>query len=322
MEFTEKVFALYGMLSNKVKQFSYQLGLRGEFTDMRTGLLKNNELNERNYFNLFPSGSFSYELSDINTLQFSYSYRINRPNFRNLTPFSDFSDPRVFFVGNPNLDPEFTHSVEAGNLTDWGKGSFLAGVYYRHKKGVIERIRILDTSSGVTNIIPVNLSTQNDLGVEFNLNLTAYEWWKMSSSFNFFRSHARGEYNNEVLQSETVSWTNRTTSRMTFFGQLDFQASLNYQSPRKNTQGRELSSYSIDLGFAKDVFKAKGTLTLNVRDLLNTRRRRSIVDIPGYFSRSDNQWRPRQINLTLNFRLNQQKIERDEDENEDGGNEN
>ena len=319
MEYTERVYAFYGMISNRIRKFSYQLGLRGEYTDMRTGLLKTNQLNERSYFNLFPSGSFSYELSEINTLQLSYSYRINRPDFRNLTPFADFSDPRVFFVGNPNLDPEFTHSVEAGNLTDWGKGSLLAGVYYRYKKGVIERIRILDTVSGITQIIPVNLSTQNDLGLEFNLNLTAYEWWKLSSSFNFFSSHAKGQYNDELLESETLSWTNRTTSRMTFFRQLDFQASVNYQSPRKNTQGKELSSYSIDLGLAKDVFKAKGTLTLNVRDLLNSRRRRSIVDIPGYFSSSNNMWRPRQINLTLNFRLNQQKIQRDDDDDGEEG---
>ena len=324
MEFTEKVYALYGMISNKIRKFSYQFGLRGELTDMRTGLIKTNQLNERNYFNLFPSGSFSYELGDMNTLQLSYSYRINRPNFRNLTPFADFSDPRVFFVGNPNLNPEFTHSIEAGNLTDWGKGSFLAGFYYRHKKGVIERIRILDTVSGITNIIPVNLSTQNDLGLELNFNLTAYSWWKLTSSLNFFRSQARGQYNDDLLESETVSWTSRTTSRMTFFDQLDFQASFNYQSPRINTQGKELSTYSIDLGLAKDVFKSKGTLTLNVRDLLNTRRRRSIVDIPGYYSSSNNLWRPRQINLTLNFRLNQQKIQRDseEDDNEGGGNEN
>ena len=324
MEFTEKVYAFYGMISNKIRKFSYQFGLRGELTDMRTGLIKTNQLNERNYFNLFPSGSFSYELGDMNTLQLSYSYRINRPNFRNLTPFADFSDPRVFFVGNPNLNPEFTHSIEAGNLTDWGKGSFLAGFYYRHKKGVIERIRILDTVSGITNIIPVNLSTQNDLGLELNFNLTAYSWWKLTSSFNFFRSQARGQYNDDLLESETVSWTSRTTSRMTFFDQLDFQASFNYQSPRINTQGKELSTYSIDLGLAKDVFKSKGTLTLNVRDLLNTRRRRSIVDIPGYYSSSNNLWRPRQINLTLNFRLNQQKIQRDseEDDNEGGGNEN
>ena len=319
MEFTERVYAVYAMLGNKVKKFSYQLGLRGELTDMQTGLTKTNEINKRSYFNLFPSGSFSYELSDINTLQLSYSYRINRPGFRNLTPFADFSDPRVYFVGNPNLNPEFSHSIEAGNLTDWGKGSFLANVYYRHKKGVVERIRILDTVTGITNIIPINLSIQNDLGLEFTFFLTAYEWWRLNTSFNFFRAQAEGNYNGDLLESKTVSWTNRTTSRMTFFKKLDFQASVNYQSPRINTQGKELSTYSIDLGLAKDVFKGKGTLTLNVRDLMNTRRRRSVVELPDYYSSSNNLWRPRQINLTLNFRLNQQKIERDDDGNEEGG---
>ena len=319
MEFTERVIALYGMLGNKINKFSYQLGLRGEYTGMKTGLIKTNQVNDRDYFNVFPSGSFSYELSDINTLQLSYSYRINRPNFRNLTPFADFSDPRVYFVGNPNLNPEYTHSMEAGNLTDWGKGSLLAGIYYRYKKGVIERIRILDTVSGITNIIPINLSTQNDLGLELTFNLTATEWWRLNSSFNFFRSHAEGEYSGDLLESKTVSWTSRTTSRMTFFKELDFQASFNYQSPRINTQGKDLSIHTIDLGFAKDVFKGKGTLTFNVRDLLNSRRRRSIVDIPGYYASSNFLGRPRQINLTLNFRLNQQKIERDDDNDNDGG---
>lgn len=319
MEFTERVFAAYGIVGNKIRKFSYQLGLRGELTGIRTGLTKTNETYDRSYFNIFPSGSFSYELSEKNTLQLSYSYRINRPSFRNLTPFANFSDPRVYFVGNPNLKPEYSHSIEAGNLTDWGKGSFLAGVYYRHKKGVIERIRILDTVKGITNIIPVNLSTQNDLGLELTFYLTASEWWKVNSSFNFFSAHAKGNYDDEPLESKTVSWTSRTTSRMTFFKKLDFQASVNYQSPRINTQGKELSTYSIDLGLAKDVFNGKGTLTLNVRDLLNSRRRRSVVDIPGYYSSSNNLWRPRQINLTLNFRLNQQKIERDNEEDNDGG---
>lgn len=322
MEFTEKIYAAYAMAGNKIKKFSYQLGLRGEISDIRTGLIKTNEINHRWYFNLFPSASLSYELDEKNTLQLSYSYRINRPDFRNLTPFADFSDPRVFFTGNPNLNPDYTHSMEARHLIDWGKGSVLSGVYYRYKKGVIERIRILDTVTGITNIIPVNLSTQHDLGIEFNFSLSVSDWWRFNSNVNFYRAVAKGSYNDEILQSKTVSWTNRTTSRMTFFKQLDFQVSVNYQSPRVTTQGKDLSIYSIDLGLAKDIFKGKGTLTFNVRDLMNSRRRRSIVDIPGYYSNSDFLWRPRQMTLTLNFRLNQQKIENDEERGDEGGFEN
>ncbi|NCU02789.1 MAG: TonB-dependent receptor [Chitinophagaceae bacterium] len=308
MEFTEQVYAVYAMLGNKVKQFSYQLGLRGELTFMRTGLIKSNQVNERRYANLFPSASLSYTLNDRNTIQFSYSYRINRPNFRNLTPFADFSDPRVYFVGNPNLNPEFTHSTEAGHLFEWSKGSLLSGVYYRYKTGVVERIRTIDTTTGISNIIPVNLSTQDEVGVEMTLAVTAAPWWKINSTVNFFRAVANGSYDDVVLRSETVSWTNRTTSQMTFFKQLDFQASVNYQSPRVTTQGKTLAMYSIDLGLVKDIMKGRGTLTFNVRDLMNSRRRRTMVDIPGYYSSSDFLWRPRQMTLTLNFRINQQKV--------------
>ncbi|HTH30637.1 MAG TPA: outer membrane beta-barrel family protein, partial [Lacibacter sp.] len=318
MEFTEQVYAVYGLLANKVKDFSYQFGLRGELTAMRTGLAKTNEINDRKYFNVFPSASLSYALDEKNTLQLSYSYRINRPNFRNLTPFADFSDPRVYFVGNPNLNPEFTHSTEAGHLLEWEKGSLLSSVYYRYKTGVVERIRTIDTITGISNIIPVNLATQKEVGLEITFAVTAASWWKINSTVNFFRAAANGKYMDTELSSKTVSWTNRTTSRMTFFKDLDFQASVNYQSPRVTTQGKTLAIYTIDLGLVKDVFKGKGTLTFNVRDLMNSRRRRTVVDIPGYYSNSDFLWRPRQMTLTLNFRINQQKIQRDNDDDDNG----
>lgn len=56
------------------------------------------------------------------------------------------------------------------------------------------------------------------------------------------------------------------------------------------------------------------TITLNVRDLLNNRKRRPIVDIEGYYSQSEFQWRTRQVMLTFSYRLHQQK-QKDDDEN-------
>lgn len=317
MEFRERVYAAYLMAGNKFKKFSYQLGLRAEYSDMRTGLTKTAEINERTYFNLFPSGNLAYELNDKNTIQFNYSYRINRPNFRNLTPFADFSDPRVYFVGNPNLNPEYTHSMEVNHLLDWGRSSLMSGIYYRYKTGVVERIRILDTVTGITNIIPVNLSTQHDIGLETNLSLEVKNWWKLNTSLNFFRSEANGSYEQVKLHSKTVSMSGRLISRITFWEELDFQTSFNYRAPRVTTQGKQLSIYSIDLGLARDVFKGRGTLTFNVRDLMNSRRRRSIISLPGYDGESDFLWRPRQFTLSLNFRLNQQKIEKEEEQQEE-----
>ncbi|UYQ94057.1 TonB-dependent receptor [Chitinophaga horti] len=324
MEYKERIYAAYAMFGSKVGKFSYQLGLRGELSDISTGLLKTNEINDRNYFNVFPSTSLSYQLDKANTLQLSYSYRINRPNYRDLTPFSDFSDPRVYFVGNPNLDPEYAHSIDAGHLLEWDKGSILSSVYYRHKTGVVYRYNDLDSTTGITNIRPINLSTRDDIGIEFNLSLTLADWWKFNTSANVYHAISNGSYLGRNLDATTTTMTNRTTSRMTFFKSLDFQASLNYQAPRITPQGKDLAQYSIDLGLAQDILKDKGTLTFNVRDLLNTRRRRAITDImtdsETYYSRSDFQWRARQLTLTLNYRLNQQKI--DTKEKEEGFGEN
>jgi outer membrane receptor protein involved in Fe transport len=317
MQYKERIHAGYIMVGSKVKKLSYQVGLRGEYSDIITELIKTKEVNARQYFNLFPSSSLSYELNDGNTLQLSYSYRISRPRYRDLLPFSNFTDSRIYFVGNPALNPEYTHSLEAGHLFEWGNGSLLSGIYYRYKTDVIQRISTIDSTTGITNITPVNLTTQNAYGLEFNLTFSVKNWWKFNSGFNFYQAVTDGAYKEESLYSNTISFTNRTSSRMTFFKKWDFQASLNYQAPRQTTQGRELSVYFVDLGLTRDLLKGNGTITLNVRDLLNTRKRRSIIDIEDYYSESSFQWRTRQVMLTLSYRLNQQKQnERDENRQE------
>ena len=155
--------------------------------------------------------------------------------------------------------------------------------------------------------MPINLSEENAYGVEFNLSLNIQDWWKLNSSANFYRAMTHGVYEGDVLESDTYTWTSRTTSKMTFVKSIDFQASFNYRAPRITPQGKDLSMYSIDLGLSKDVFKGKGTITANVRDLLNSRKRRSIVDTEGYYSNSTFQWRSRQFTVTFAYRLNKAK---------------
>jgi outer membrane receptor protein involved in Fe transport len=318
LEYTERIHALYLMAGKTFGTLSAQAGLRGEYSDITTELTETNEINHREYFNLFPSVNLGLEVKKDRTIQLSYSYRISRPGFRDLLPFSNFTDSRVFFVGNPNLNPEYTHSFEGGYLVNWENGSILSSAYYRRRNNVIQRITLVDTA-GVANIVPINLAIQNSYGLEFNFSLNSGNWWQLNSSANFFRAITEGEYQDEQLYSDTYSLNTRTTSRMTFFKALQFQASFNYRAPRITTQGKELSSYSLDLALSKDIFKGKGTLTANVRDLFNTRLRRSIVDTDTYYSESKSQGRPRQFTLNFTYRLNgkKERERRDDDDRED-----
>ena len=307
LEYTERIHAAYLMASNTFGKLSAQGGIRGELTDISTELVSPYTYIPQDYFNIFPSASLSYKLRQNKTLQFSYSYRINRPHFRQLLPFSDFRDPRVLFTGNPALRPEFTNSIEMGYLFDWDFGSILSNVYYRHRKNVIERIVTEPDSAGRSRIVPVNLSEENAYGIEFNLSLNVQDWWRINTSANFYRAITDGTFEGETLESDTYTWNTRTTSRMTLFKKVDFQASFNYRAPRITTQGKDLSIYSVDLGLSRDILKGKGTITAGVTDLFNTRKRRSIIERNDYYSSSTFQWRSRQFTINFTYRLNREK---------------
>jgi len=319
LAYDEKIHAGYLMASNQFGKFFLQAGLRGEYSDIKTELKKTSQANHRKYFNLFPSVHFSYKLEDTQTLQLSYSYRLSRPGFRDLLPFSSFSDSRVFRAGNPLLNPEYTHSFEAGHLLNLEKGSLLSSIYYRHRLGVVENITSVD-SLGFTTITPINLSTGDSYGFEFNLTYDPFSWWKWTANANIFRAINEGFYNDKVLKSDTYTWTSRVSSRVTLFKNVDFQSSVNYRAPRKTTQGKDLSQYSIDLGLSRDVLKGRATVTASVRDLLNSRKQRRIVESAGYYSQSEFQWRARQFVVTFSYRLNRSK-EKEKVDNKGGDNE-
>ena len=65
---------------------------------------------------LFPSLFLSQKLKNKQELQISYTRRINRPNFFQLIPFTNYSDSLNITRGNPNLVPEFTNSIEFSYL--------------------------------------------------------------------------------------------------------------------------------------------------------------------------------------------------------------
>ena len=99
---------------------------RTEVTDIDINSAVSNTTVEKNYVGFFPSAHLSYALNDLNTFQVSYSRRLSRPRFRELLPFSSYSDSRNFRMGNPDLDPEYTNSFELGYLRYWKTGSLLS----------------------------------------------------------------------------------------------------------------------------------------------------------------------------------------------------
>lgn len=302
--YDENINAAYAIIGNKIKRFSYQFGLRAEHTDIKTTLAQTNESNPRNYANLFPSAHFTYKLPQENSLQISYSRRVRRPRYNDLSPFVTYSDNRNFFSGNPDLNPEFTDAYDLGHVKFFEKGSFASSLYYRYTTGKIDRIRRVN-NDGFAATRPENLLDEHSFGAEFTSSFTLKKWWKLDFNVNFFRAITDGSNIQEEYQSDTYAWFARQTSRFSLPQKTDIQIRASYEAPRQTPQGEVKSLFFTDLSMSRDLFKGKGKLILNVLDVFNSRRFRSITRGENFYTENNGQMRLRQINLTLNYRLNQ-----------------
>ncbi len=304
--YTENIHSVYAQAGNQFNKWSVQLGLRSELSDVRTYLEQTDERNDRLYFDLFPTLHTAYQFNDINSIQLSYSRRINRPRFWYLNPFNNYTDARNIRTGNPNLNPEYTNSYELGYLMKKTKITLYAGGYFKNTDGIIERISEVD-EEGITYIFPYNLSVQNSFGFETNISVDPFKWWTLSGDINAFRAITSGEYNGERLESDDYSWNGRLNSMMRFENDLNIQTTFYYRAPQKTTQGERLAYYMLNLGISKDILKGNGTLTLNIHDIFNTRKFRYNIDRPNLYSENEFRWSSRTVSLSFIYRLNQKK---------------
>ncbi|MFQ3212579.1 MAG: outer membrane receptor protein involved in Fe transport [Marivirga sp.] len=322
-QYEENIHAFYAIYNNQWDKVSVQLGLRSEYTDIRTKFGERDTLEAREpYMNLFPSAFLTYKLNNVTDVQASYSRRFDRPSFRSLNPFSNFGDNTNIRIGNPNLIPEFTDSYEVGIMNNFKSASLYSGIYYRHTEGLIERVNTIIDS--VIYRQPQNIGVRNSIGLENTYSHDLNDWWTLNANMNIFYSVTDGKLIDGEgklidLYAETFTLSSRLTSQMTFWKDLTFQLSGFYRAPEREPQSYRKSFYMIDLGLSKEVLNKKGTISLSVRDLLNSRKWRTNTVGDGFEYDSEFQWRTRTFRLTLDYRINNQKKNTGRDNNNEGG---
>jgi ferric enterobactin receptor len=304
--YDERIHAAYGIFGNKISKFSYQVGVRAEWTDVKTTLEETNEVNPRKYVNLFPSAHVTMSLPNANDIQLSYSRRVRRPFYNDLSPFMTFSDSRNYFSGNPDLNPEFSNVFEISHLKYFEKGSLSSSIYYRDTEGKINSIRSVD-EKGNSVTMPENLRGEQSGGIEFTSEYNPAKWWRLDLNFNFFYADVDGSNIASIYTASTYSWFARQTSRFTLPAGVDLQLRGNYEAPQKTAQGRRKSLYYIDFSASKDIFKGRGSINFNVLDVFNSRKARSVTEGVNFYTEGSSQYRKRQMNITVSYRINQTK---------------
>lgn len=323
-DYTENIQALYTQYGNKFGKFSFLAGLRLESTQLKGAIeaeLTQEELEdifgvfidtnfEKDYLGLFPTVNLVYELSDGENITLGYNRRINRPRGWDINPFPSRSSVTNVYQGNPDLDPAYASAFDLGYMKRFGKLTLTTSVYYQHETDAFERVQIrtgeVINGVDVLRTIPINLSTNQRIGAEAGFMYNPTRWLRLNSSFNFFQFDSDGQFEGVEYGAKNTSWFGRFNARVSLPGNIDWQTNMFYRGPSENAQTRSKGMYSIDLGLAKDL-NDNTSLSFNVSDFLNSRKRESYTVGNGFTSDSEYQWRPRQFTFSITYRFNQQK---------------
>jgi outer membrane receptor protein involved in Fe transport len=334
-ESKEHVYAGYATYSNQIKNFGYQLGMRVESSGYEGVLLKTNEKFTNNFpVSLFPSVFVSQKLKKDQELQLNFTRRINRPNFFQLSPFTDSSDFLNLSKGNPGLRPEFTNSIELSyQKTFKNKDNFLVSVYYKNTTDLISRFQEKFTSpaNGKEYVLFtfINANSSYVTGTELTMKNKLTKFWELTSNLNLFTSYIDIEDPAQPKLDQFMSWFGKLNNTFKLPKNFTLQLSGEYQSKTilppggsgsrsgggfmggmggfgqsNSAQGFVRPNYFVDAGLKFDFLKNKvASLSLNVNDIFRTRRSfihsESPFFIQDVFRRRD----PQVLRLNFNWRF-------------------
>lgn len=216
----------YYNISGKIKKFSWQAGLRGEYS-----YLDINDMSNSDYSVFLPQFNLSQGFKKEQSLKFSFRRQIFRPSAGNLNPFEVWSDSLHVRKGNPDLKPAMEDRFELTYSKNFKSNFISPKIYYRFTTDGIQDISRI-TDEGVTEIVQDNVGRNSELGISFNSAFQILKPWKFNSNISVFNRI----YESEGIRDEKISYRFNFSSIVSLPKDFNFTIFGNYGSPNISYQ--------------------------------------------------------------------------------------
>ncbi len=303
--YKENINAAYLNWQQQIKKFSMQLGLRAEQTNASGDQTVKSVDFKKHYLQLFPTTYFTYKPNDNNTYGISYGRRIERPSYESLNPFRFQLDRYTYQQGNPDLQPQFSNNVE---LSYNYKGMVNVSANYTMTTDIISDAVITFKEPGDSNYTTYqtsqNIASQRNIGLSINYSKQITSAWTLNVFFNVYNNRYKGVVDSTNIDVSFTSFNASFNSQYRFkkgwTSEISgFYYARDYVSGVLLADGRGMFS----LGAAKQIWKGKGSLKLNLRDPFYLMSFSSHTDLNKAVTYSHSVWDNRRVILTMVYRF-------------------
>lgn len=293
--------SIYTTVRREFGDLGVQLGLRAEHLDMTFEVPTGEEFH-RDYFDMFPSANLSYRFDESRQMRLSYSRRIGRPGASVLNPTDLSTDPLNRRVGNPDIEPQYTHSVSLNASWSGSAGSLRLSPYYRKTTNDWAQITTVD-DAGISTRTYQNLASQESYGASLTYSLRQRDGWGGQASISGRRQVRDASNLAERYSGSSFRWSTRANVSARITSALSAQGDFSYSPATDLPQGRSDARYSGDVGLRYRFLDDRASIRLSLRDPFGLRQTSSRLEDLTYIQigRSQESTRSAQINFSYSL---------------------
>jgi len=313
--------------------FAYYLSgsftLFNDFIDGKAGLREEYTTTSSDFPNttipsygiLAPSFVLSHKLDKKQSIKFSYSYRLERPDYGSLNPFYNISDPHNISTGNPDLKPELGHNYELGYNNALGKGANIyIAAFYRYNTDDLQSFTTFHDSLKIGNSTYNNvyLNQRYNIGREVDEGINLYGSVPVTDRLSL-RSNAffadRTTTNPGSAQVSGFIYRINLNSSYDFGNNFAGEFFVNYRSSQTTIQGNRPAFYFYDIAFRKQLLNKKLSIGLTTSNVFSEYvDQRSTTFGPNFNQSSLRQIQLRSFGINLMYKFGKLEFKKEKEQ--------
>lgn len=292
------------------KKWSIQTGLRVEQTNSEGILTRADGIEQadnnvkRNYFDVFPSAALTWNVNDKNTLNLTYSRRIDRPSYQDLNPFENKLDELTYQKGNAFLRPQYTDNVE---LSHTFRSAINTTIGYSHVKDYATPTT--DTTNNATYLQQKNLATQQIISFSVGSPLPIAKWWNGYANIWYNYQIFKGQIGDNALHIEIPLFGAYMQHSISLGHEYTAEVSGWFSGPSIwGATWRTKSQGGMDLGFQKQLMQKKASVKISVTDIFRNNPWTATSDFGGTYIKGNGGWESRTVRVSFSYRFGSSQV--------------
>ncbi|MCX2477127.1 outer membrane beta-barrel family protein [Pedobacter sp. MC2016-05] len=304
--YKENINAAYANFSKEWKVWQIQLGLRAEHTHSNGNSITDNKEVERNYLSLFPTAFVNQKISEKHNIRYSYSRRVDRPNYQQLNPFVFYMDPLALDQGNPYLKPQFTNSFEINY--SYKEASLTLG--YSDTRDMITQISQQNDETRVISVIRQNLGRFQNFSAGVYVPIKIAKWWNMQNNASVYYSKFEdGNLEGGAYSAGQAAVNLYSSSSFTLPQNFSIEINFWLNTPRvSGVERTTVTQYAFNAGIQKSVLNKKLKLRLNMDDIFLTNYWAGSLIYQNVNMTVTNRYTSRRANFSISYGFGNQNV--------------